>query len=187
MHNLKPVTALGSETPRIDVIGTIRIAENDQISLASVAARLGQEATCVKSCEGFLGAAPAVGKAIFREPEFGFWTVPDQWMIGAPIASHENLASQLKDSFGSAASITEQTGAWVVFDANGEKIADLCEILCNVPIRKMQMGDVQRTMLHQLGCFVIKQNETDHLRVMGPRAAAGSLHHALTTAAQAIS
>ncbi|MEL6682896.1 MAG: hypothetical protein AAFQ09_09650, partial [Pseudomonadota bacterium] len=53
MHDLKPITALGGAEPRTDTIGTVTIAENDGVSLASVAARLGQEAACqkgIKSC-----------------------------------------------------------------------------------------------------------------------------------------
>lgn len=63
---------------------------------------------------------------------------------------------------------------------------DLCERLCAVPIRRMQSGDAQRTLIHQISCFVIKRVDPDHIRVLGPRASAGSLHHALITAAAAL-
>ena len=186
MHDLKPVTALGGNTPQVDTIGTIRIAENDNLALASVAARRGHEDACAGHLTSLLGATPDVGKAVLNDPEAGFWMGPDQWMIGAPLATHEALADQLKGRFGATASITEQTGAWVVFDVTGQHMPDMCEILCNVPIRQMTAGDTQRTMIHQLGCFVIKRQDADHIRILGPRASAGSLHHALVTAAHAV-
>lgn len=186
MHDLKPVTALGGDAPQVETIGTLTIAENDGVALASVAARQGQEKTCSKHLKAVLGGVPEIGRAILQDPEAGFWAGPDQWIIGAPLETHENLAQQLKDRFGASASITEQTGAWVVFDVTGERMPDLCEILCNIPIRRMQAGDVQRTMIHQLGCFVIRRQADDHIRILGPRASAGSLHHSLITAARAV-
>ena len=186
MHDLKPVTALGGDAPQVDTIGTITIAENDNVALASVAARKGHEDACANHLRSLLGAVPGVGKAVLHDPEAGFWMGPDQWMIGAPLTTHETIADQMKDRFGAAASVTEQTGAWVVFDVTGARMPDLSEILCNIPIRQMQAGDVRRTMIHQLGCFVIKRQDADHIRILGPHASAGSLHHALVTAAHAV-
>lgn len=187
MDKLSPSTALGSDVPRTDNIGTITIAENTAVALASVATRLGQDAKCKKGLKLVLGhAAPGPGRAQLNDPIAGFWAGPDQWMLGAPMATHELLADQLKGMLGDAASVTEQSGAWVVFDVTGSKMADLCERLCNIPIRKMDAGDVQRTQIHQLGCFVIRRNDADHIRILGPRASAKSLHHALITAAHSI-
>lgn len=186
MHDLKTVTALGGTTPRVDTFARVTIAENDGVALASVAARMGHEKTCHAALEKLLGAVPALGRAVLHDPEAGFWMGPDQWMLGAPRATHELLADQLTALLGKAASVTEQTGAWVVFDITGPGMADLSERLCNVPIRRMQAGDVQRTVIHHMGCFVIRRQAEDHIRILGPRASAGSLHHALVEAAQSI-
>ena len=183
MHNLKTVTALGEAEPRVDVFAHITIAENDGLALASVTARMGREAECHVALEGILGAVPEVGRAVLRDPEAGFWIGPDQWMLGAPRATHELLADQLKARMGDAASITEQSGAWVCFDITGPAMLDFCERICGVPIRKMVAGDARRTVIHQLGCFVIRREANDHIRILGPRASAKTLHHALLTAA----
>jgi len=183
VHDLKTVTALGGSAPRIDTFDHITISENDGLALASVAARLGCEAQCHSALSELLGSVPGPGKAVLNDPEAGFWMGPDQWMIGAPKATHEGLADDLKRRFGTAASITEQSGAWVCFDLTGEGMADVTERLCNVAIRKMQAADAQRTVIHQLGCFVIRRVDDLHLRILGPRASAGTLHHALITAA----
>lgn len=180
MHDLIPTPALGAAT---QTIGSVTIAENSGVALASVAARAGGVDACGKVLKATLGAVPDVGKAVLNDPEAGFWMGPDQWMIGAPMDTHEDLADQMKAKLGDAASVTEQSGAWVVFDVTGAGMADMCELLCNVPIRKMAAGDVQRTVIHQMGCFVIRRADSDHIRILGPRASAQSLHHALTTAA----
>ncbi|MCF2905586.1 sarcosine oxidase subunit gamma [Octadecabacter sp. CECT 8868] len=183
MHDLTPTPALGAAT---QTIGTVTVAENTGVALASVAARTGGENTCTKVLKAVLGAVPDVGRTVLHDPEAGFWMGPDQWMIGAPMDTHEDIADQLKAKLGDAASVTEQSGAWVAFDVTGERMPDMCEILCNIPIRKMVAGDVRRTMIHQLGCFVIRRAAYDHIRILGPRASAKSLHHALITAATSV-
>lgn len=186
MHNLKTVTALGQATPCIDAFDHVTITENDGLALASVCARIGHEATCRAALKTLLGDVPDLGRTVLHDPESGFWIGPDQWMIGAPRATHEHLADQLKTMFGNAASITEQSGAWVCFDITGPAMPDLCERLCNIPIRTMTEGDVQRTVIHHLGCYVLRRQAEDHVRVLGPRASAKALHHAMIEAAHSV-
>lgn len=183
MHDLTPTPALGAAT---QTIGTVTIAENTGVALASVAARNDGTEACVKVLKDVLGAVPEIGKAVLHDLEAGFWMGADQWMISAPMTTHEDIADRLKARLGGAASVTEQSGAWVVFDVSGKRMPDMCEILCNIPIRKMESGDVRRTIIHQLGCFVIRRAVEDHIRILGPRASAQSLHHALITAAGSV-
>ncbi|MEM8979652.1 MAG: sarcosine oxidase subunit gamma [Pseudomonadota bacterium] len=185
MHDLIPSTALGGSTPRTDTFPHVTLSENDGLALASVAARLGREADCHGHLSALLGRVPGPGQAVLRDPEAGFWMGPEQWMIGAPSASQELLAEDLKARFGDSASITEQSGGWVCFDLIGPGMVDVMERLCAAPVRRMQAGDAQRTVIHQLGCFVIRREDPNHLRILGPRASAGTLHHALVTAARA--
>lgn len=186
MHKLKSVTSLGAVQPRVDAFAHITIAENDRLALASVSARLGHETKCNTVLKKLLGAVPQAGRAILNDPEAGFWMGPEQWMIGAPRETHELIADDLKAKLGDAASVTEQSGAWVCFDITGPKMEDFCERICAVPIRSMVSGDVQRTVIHHLGCFVIRRKADDHIRILGPRASARTLHHALLTTALAI-
>ena len=186
MHDLKQVTALGGAKPQVDRFDHITITENDGLALASVAARMGREKDVHKVLKKFLGAVPGPGRAQLRDPEAGFWMGPDQWMLGAPRETHEMLAEALKALLGNAASVTEQSGAWVTFDMTGPAMQDMCERLCAVPIRKMTAGDTHRTVIHQLGCFVMRREASDHVRIFGPRASAGTLHHALITAAKSL-
>jgi sarcosine oxidase subunit gamma len=186
VHDLKPITALGGDTPRVDTFDHITITENDGLALASVTARLGKEAACHAKLKDLLGAVPGPDKVQLHDPEAGFWMGPDQWMISAPKATHELLADMLKERFADTASVTEQSGGWVTFDVQGPAMEDLCERICAIPIRQMQAGDARRTVIHQLGCFVTRRNAVDHVRILGPRASAGTLHHALITAAASV-
>ncbi len=187
MHNLTPITALGAVQPRVDVIGTMELRENNGLALASVHARLGQEAACRAHLSDLLdGRVPEIGRTVLRDPEAAFWTGPDQWMVGAPFASHEDLALQLVSRFGATASITEQTDAWACFDLQGSALEAVIELLCAIDIRRMETGDAQRASIHHLGCFVLRRDPSDWVRILGPRASAGSLHHAIVTAMHAV-
>jgi sarcosine oxidase subunit gamma len=178
---------LGGTEPRTDTIGTVTITEVPDLALASVAARLGREAACVKALRRIIGAdLPEPGKAVLASPLAAVWMGPDQWMIGALFDTHEDLAARLKASLKDAASVTEQSDGWVCFDVTGADVVPMFERLCAAPVRRLQAGDAQRTTIHQMGCFVICGAAGAHLRVLGPRSSANSLHHALVQAAKSV-
>lgn len=183
---LQPRTALGGLTPQVDTIGALTLTERPGFALASLSARLGQEEACHASLAALLGAVPGPGEMTQGAPETGFWIGPDAWMITAPFDTHEDLAAVLKTKFGVAASITEQTDGWVVFDLAGDRIGAAMELLCAVEIRKMPPGAAQRTVIDHLGCFVLRPEAGDLIRILGPRSSAGSLHHALLTSMGAV-
>lgn len=186
VHDLAPTCALGGTEPHVDTVAGVTLTENPGLALASVAARRGQEETCRAHLSDLLESpAPAPGKAVLHDPEASFWMGPDQWMVGAPIATHEDLAAQLKTRFKTTASITEQTDAWVCFDMRGDGIEDVMRLCCNVDIDRMQTGDALRSVIHYMGIYVLRRDPANWLRILGPRSSAGSLHHALLTAMRA--
>lgn len=103
-------------------------------------------------------------------------------MVEAAFETHEDIVAALRPAFGDSASITEQTDAWVRFDLTGTGLAAVFERLCALDVRSMQPGDATRTVIEHLGTYVIRG--TKGMTVLGPRSAAGSLHHALVTAAR---
>jgi sarcosine oxidase subunit gamma len=187
VHDLTPLTALGGTRPRVDAVANVTLTENPDLALASVTARIGQEVACAGRLADLLGAEPpGPGKARLSDPYSAFWMGPDQWMLCAPFSSHEDLAAQVKAHCAGTASITEQTDGWACFDLLGPQIGSVMELLCALDMRAMTSGDASRTVIHHLGCFVIRQapghGAGDGIRILGPRASAGSLHHAILTA-----
>lgn len=183
VHDLIPITALGGSAPRVDTVSGLTCTEVTNLALASVAARLGQEKACAKKLTALLGAKPPdAGKALLAAPYSAVWMGPDQWMLGADFTMDEDLAEKVKSALGATASVTEQTDGWCCFDLSGVGIVPVMELLCPVNLRAMQSGDAQRTQIHHLGCFVVCGDPTAFARILGPRASAGSLHHAIVTA-----
>ena len=177
-HRLKPLTALGNTTPQTDTIGPITITENTTIALASLATRKGRAADVASAVKTLNITLPPPGHA----SQNALWLSPDQWMIEAPFATHEDITAYLKPAFGDAASITEQTDAWVRFDLSGPNLHSLFERLCNLDTNAMQPGHATRTVIEHLGCYVTRRDTG--FTILGPRSSAKSLHHALITAAR---
>ena len=183
MHDLPPITALGGTTPRVDTVNDVTLAEVPNVALASVAARRGHATTCAKTLKTLLGTpAPDPGRAATGKDHIALWMGPDQWMLSADFDTHEDIAAHVKSYLADTASVTEQTDAWVCFDLTGPRINAVLELLCNIDLTRFDTGHATRTSIHHLGCFVICTDARQSVRSMGPRASAGSLHHAITTA-----
>ncbi len=184
MHDLTPLTALGASKPRSDTIGPVTISEAPDVALASVTARLGQEAACQDALRALLGIpAPDIAAYASGPQLSAFWIGPDSWMIMAPYDTHPGLANRLTSVCKDTASVTDQTGAWARFDLTGPDLPRLMERLCNLDLAHMPPGRARRSVIDHLGCYVIKHQ--DGILLFAPRSAAQSLHHALLTVAQA--
>ena len=182
MHDLTPITALGGHAPRVDTIADVTLREMPDIALASVAARAGHESACESQLTSLLGTEPPhAGHATPGTPYSAVWTGPNQWMLSADMATHEDIAAQVKAAVQATASVTEQTDAWVCFDLTGAGVHAVLELLCNIDLTRFETGHATRTSIHHLGCFVICTETEKSVRILGPRASAGSLHHAIIT------
>lgn len=177
-HRLNPLSPLGHTSPQTDTLGPVTITENTGVALASLATRRGREADVANAAKTLNITLPKPGHAT----ETALWLSPDQWMIEAPFASHEDIVAYLKPAFGDTASITEQTDAWVRFDITGPNLPALFELLCTLDTSAMQPGHATRTVIEHLGCYITCR--AAGFTILGPRSSAKSLHHALITAAK---
>ena len=80
--------------------------------------------------------------------------------------------------------ITEQTDGFLAFDLEGPEAAVLAvlEKLVNIDLRAFGPGYATRTGLHHMAVFVIRRG-AGKVSFLGMRSAAGSLWHALASAA----
>jgi sarcosine oxidase, subunit gamma len=183
--NLQPLTALGRREATTVTHGPLTITERFDVALASVAARKGRMADVASAAQ--TAGVPLPGPATSQQssPYSAFWTAPEMWFVDAPFATHELIAATLKSVLGDAASITEQTDAWVVFDLSAPDLAPMLERLCNVDFASVPDGYATRTMMEHLGVYLIKHGP-GAARLYGPRSSAESLLHAIETAAQSV-
>jgi sarcosine oxidase subunit gamma len=181
---LNPLTPLGHAEPETTRIGPFTITERVDTALASLAIRRGRGAD-VDRCATAAGIPLPGPGAHARDGLAAFWLAPDMWMVEAPFASHEDIRAHLLSLFQDAASITEQTDAWVRFDLTGQNLPALMEHLCNVDLSAAPAGYATRTVIDHLGCYLIKHGPAE-ITLYGPRSSAQTLHHALEVAAGSI-
>lgn len=185
MASLLPLTALGKREATTVTHGPLTISERSDVALASVAARKGRLAELTRAAQ--TAGVPLPGPATHQQgaPYSAFWTAPEMWFVEAPFATHELIADLLKSALRDAASITEQTDAWVAFDFAAPDLTPLLERLCNVDYAAKPDGYATRTVIEHLGVYLIKHGP-GAARLYGPRSSAESLLHALETAARSL-
>ena len=185
MASLQPLTALGKREATTVTHGPLTISERTDVALASVAARKGRANDLSAAAQK--AGVPLPGPATHQPgtPYSAFWVEPEMWFVEAPYASHELIADMLKSALGDAASITEQTDAWVAFDLAAPDLTPILERLCNVDFAKVPQGHATRTVMEHLGVYLVKHGP-GAARVYGPRSSAESLLHALETAAHSL-
>ena len=186
-HDLSPLPALGGSAAHVEIIGAITITERTDIALASVAVRRGKDSALADAASDLIGAPwPGTASCAGTGELRAFWTAPGQWIVEAPFATHEDIAAFLKARLGDTASVTEQTDGWVVLDITGPEVNALFRLLCPLDLESLPTGSAGRTLLHHMGCFVLVRSAGETVTVIGARSSAGSLLHAVTTAAHSI-
>jgi sarcosine oxidase, subunit gamma len=181
----EPLTALGNAAPIKLAIGDVTIIERFDVALASVAVRRGFAKDLKKRAKGAGLPLPAASKSEANTIYSTFWMTPEMWMVEAPFSSHEDIAAILKAALGDAASITEQTDAWVRFDVAAINLLPLMERLSNIDLASKPVGFATRTVIEHLGIYLIKRGEAE-ITLYGPRASALSLLHALKVTAKSV-
>jgi sarcosine oxidase, subunit gamma len=182
---LHSLTALGRSAPETVEIGPYRIVERCDVALASVATRKDRAADVAAAAKSLGLPLPDPARWVDGAPFAAFWVAPEMWFVEAPFASHEDIVAHLKPAFGSSASITEQTDAWVRFDLSGVGLPTLMEQLSNVDLAPVPDGYATRTVIEHLGCYLIKRRQGE-VTLYGGRSSAGSLLHALETTARSV-
>ena len=182
---LKPLTALGHDAPVVDTIGPWTLTERADVALASLALRRGRESEMRERAITADLPLPLAAMSAQGATYGAFWMTPEMWMVEAPYQSHEDIRAHLIAIFGDAASITEQTDAWVRFDLAGEGLVRMMERLSNFDLGQAASGSATRTVMEHLGCYLIKRSDT-LITLYGPRSSAQSLHHALVVAAKSV-
>lgn len=180
MSDLKPISALGAAAPRLLTLGALTIRENAGLGLASLALR---RDAATPAPFGLI--LPAAGHWAEAGSHAAFWTGPDQWMIEGQGRAEEDFAKALQAEAPDC-SVTEQTDGWVAFEiasvAGGAPLVRLMEKLVNVDAAGFGPGQATRTGLEHMSVFLIRRAE-DRLAILGMRGLAGSLWHAIETAA----
>lgn len=168
-------------------IGAYSIEECMTLGLVSVSARHGKSEVTRQALAALIGRPCDVSE--FHEGrDYGvFWSGPDQWFVMDAHKEARDLEAQLAPIFASQASLSEQSDGWVGFDLRGPDCTLVLERLCNIDLATFPSGRVQRTVIAQIGAFVLCREGGCSYRLLCGRSYAVSFRHALETAVQTVS
>jgi len=179
-------TALGGDAPRDQVIGSIRISEVADTDLASLAIRRGGGDAAKRAAKTMFGGLPAAGRSLFKGGDRIIWMGVDQYLVEAGPDPQADATKRLTAALGMAASVTDQSDAYVRFDLEGDSVPAMLERLSAADNAMMDAGDAVRTPIHHMLCLLVCHEPGQRFTVYGPRSSAASLHHALTAAARSL-
>lgn len=180
MPDLKPTTALGGSAARTVTHGALTLAENPGLALASLALRRNSDEPAP-----FGLRLPGPGLWVSDGDVTALWTGPGQWLIEGRDRAETDFAAEVAAQC-PGCSVTEQADGFVAFEirssAGEPPVVALMAKLVNLDPSRFGPGTATRTGLEHMSVFVIRR-AADHLAVLGIRSAAGTLWHALDTAA----
>lgn len=130
-------------------------------------------------------ALPKPGRLAANDDVTILSSAQDQWFLERQGDIADDLPAKLEHELSGIAYVTDQTGGWVRFEANGPGLATVLCRLCPVDYEIMGSGEVARTKIHHIGCLVWRVGAG--CAVLGPRSTARSLWHALAEAAKSAS
>ena len=183
----RPVTPLGRDGPAHGAIGGVTLCEITDRALASIAVRVGGETELAGALAASFGLALPPPSGLTKAGDFRlFASAQGQWMLEAPLETHEDIAGIVVAAVGRSASVTEQTGGWARFDVQGSDLPGLFERLCAVDLRGNQQSLARRCLVEHIGTFLLHEEGSGTVTLLGPRSMAASLWHAVEAAARAI-
>ena len=75
---------------------------------------------------------------------------------------------ELTSSFENLASITDQTGGWLLFKVSGKGSLSLFEKLITINLDNFSEGQVIRTSLNKINCFVLCKKKAETYYIICP-------------------
>ena len=108
----------------------------------------------------FLFEPPKISELRFNKKYMSFWVRTNSFFIVGDVNPKD-----LNYVFSSTASITDQTGGWLSFKISGKGSIHLFEKLITINLENFNEGNVIRTSISKINCFVFckKKDETYYI------------------------
>ncbi len=179
MAELAPRTALHRAGPSIQTLGALEIRDDPDLAIAWIARRREGD---LAPAEAFLGLTlPPAGEMAAAGGHRAVAVGREQWLVLAPHAM--DFADRIRAAGGAGVSVCDQSDGWAVFEIRGP-VAPLLERLCDIDPATLGPGRSAPTGIEQMRCILLAGAQG--LTLLGPRSSAGSLHHAILSAARCI-
>ena len=184
--NLYPRTPFGGSESITEDWSGFTIREVPEHSLASVAARHGQEEALRAAVKTAFGVdLPSPGRSARGGAVVFEWMGQGQWFAEAKGKGDVAFARELSETLGETASITNQSDSWVQLQLSGANTRAVLEKLCPLDLHGSVFtpGAVARTVMEHLGAIIALLDDSPSFKLLTARSSSRSFLHALRQAA----
>ena len=115
-----------------------------------------------RNVSGF--APPSISTFNIKDKNLALWVRSNSYFIISDKIKFKDLIL----SFENNASITDQTGGWIIFNIEGEACRSLLEKLLTVDLDSFDKGSVIRTSIASINCFVLCKSKFDEYNIVCP-------------------
>ena len=171
MFDIYALSQIGGKTPAAQSWPGVSLREREMHSLASAALRRGRAPD---------GQWPETERVIRQGDRTILWTAMGQVLVERP--GNCDLAADLKARHPDL-SITEQTGAFSVFDLTGADAIEVLRKLVMLDLDRFATGRISRTLVEHIGIYLYRPS-AEAWRIYAPSSTARSTWHALVTACE---
>ena len=107
-------------------------------------------------------APPSIATFNIKDNHLALWARSNSYFI----ISDEIKLKDLVTAFESSASITDQTGGWIIFNIEGKACRSLFEKLLTIDLENFDEGKVIRTSIAGINCFILCKSKFDQYDVL---------------------
>jgi heterotetrameric sarcosine oxidase gamma subunit len=115
-----------------------------------------------KNIFGFV--TPSISKFNINDNQLALWVRSNSYFLISDEIKFKDLASP----FEGIASITDQTGGWVILNIEGQACRSLFEKLLTVDLEGFEKGKVIRTSIAGINCFILCKSKFDQYNILCP-------------------
>ena len=159
-------------------LGDVAVAEVTDIAIVSIATPLGGGEALAGAVQTTWGCAMPAPRGATSSSDGSvtlIFSTPDQTLAILP--GVDGLAvTDVAAKLGDAGYYTEQTDNWVGLRVSGAKAITALERICPLDLALMPVGGAERTVMEQLGVFIMREAEDRFLLLSGSSSAKSFLH-----------
>ena len=151
VHRVSPLYPIIYSSENVIVKNDLKFKLDNTKKIFSLNQNVGQSKKFNSTFKSFfLCAPPPVSNVHENKKTLVFWTRKNSYFVLGDIN-----AKSLISSFNSIASITDQTGGWVCFGISSKHSKSIFEKLVTFDIDSFNEGEVSRTSINKINCFVL--------------------------------
>ena len=164
VHKDTPIYPIVYSSENVVAKNGLKLKLDNTKKIFSLNQNVGQSKKFNSAFKGFfLNAPPPVSNFQENKKTLVCWIRKNSYFVMGDID-----IKSFSSSFNSIASITNQTGGWISFDLSGKYSQSIFEKLVTFDIDSFNEGEVTRTSINKINCFVLCKRKNSNYIIVCP-------------------